>query len=93
MAVPARPSGASALLLAAAEDLAAELAGCLWATARVRALGLYQRSDWVVVAWSGTNLGGSPPLRHPEDQRSTSTGSGTGVNLELRVDAFIRRVT
>ena len=44
----------------AAEDLAAELAvGCLWATARVRALGLYRRSGWVVVGpeWDKPGVG------------------------------------
>ncbi|MCB0922674.1 MAG: hypothetical protein KDC08_12785, partial [Actinobacteria bacterium] len=43
-----------------AEDLAAELAvGCLWATARVRALGLYRRSGWVVVGpeWDKPGVG------------------------------------
>lgn len=58
--LPDHRGGVGTDLLAAAEDLAAELAvGCLWATARVRALGLYQRSDWVVVGpeWDRPGVG------------------------------------
>jgi len=58
--LPDHRGGVGTALLAAAEDLSAELAvGYLWATARVRALGLYQRSDWVVVGpeWDRPGVG------------------------------------
>lgn len=49
----------SALLSAAVEAAADEGAVCLWATARVAALGLYRRAGWRVVGpeWDKPGIG------------------------------------
>lgn len=58
--LPDHRGGVGAALLSAASDVAAhEGVGCLWATARVRALGLYLRGGWVVVGpeWDKPGVG------------------------------------
>lgn len=58
--LPAHRGGVGRALVSAAHDLAAEAgARCLWATARVRALGLYRRAGWRVVGpeWDKPGVG------------------------------------
>ncbi len=58
--LPAHRGGVGAALLSAAVDLASSQgAGSLWATARVPALGLYQRDGWRVVGppWDKPGIG------------------------------------
>ncbi len=58
--LPEHRGGVGSVLLAAAQDLAEGMgAGCLWATARVPALGLYRRAGWVVVGpqWDKPGVG------------------------------------
>ena len=58
--LPEHRGGVGAVLLSAAEDIAArEQVASLWATARVRALGLYRRGGWRVVGpeWDKPGVG------------------------------------
>ncbi len=57
---PEHRGGVGSAVLTAAVDLAAgQGAGCLWASARVRALGLYLRGGWQLVGpeWDKPGVG------------------------------------